>query len=230
MVIEYLPLLAHGAALSLCVMLVSLAVALALGLINALIKLFGPRWLRWLSTGYTTLVRGIPELVIMLLLFFGGEMLVNGVLGLLGLGPLHFNTFISGVLAIGFVFGAYYTETFRGAFLTVERGQLEAAMAYGMRPGQVFRRVLLPQMLSFAIPGINNNWLGLMKASALVSILGLEDMVWLAEQAGRATQKPFLFYFLVALIYMVITAISSWGFSLLARRYALASSTAAGAR
>ena len=229
MVTEYLPLLAQGAALSLCVMLVSLAVALALGLVNALIKLFGPRWLRWVSTGYTTLVRGIPELVIMLLLFFGGEMLVNGALGLLGLGPLRFNTFISGVLAIGFVFGDYYTETFRGAFLTVERGQLEAAMAYGMSPGQVFRRVLLPQMLSFAIPGINNNWLGLMKASALVSILGLEDMVWLAEQAGRATQKPFLFYFLVALIYMAITAISSWGFSRLSRRYALASSNA-GAR
>ncbi|MCS4319205.1 arginine/ornithine transport system permease protein [Serratia sp. BIGb0234] len=229
MVTEYLPLLAQGAALSLCVMLVSLAVALALGLVNALIKLFGPRWLRWVSTGYTTLVRGIPELVIMLLLFFGGEMLVNGALGLLGLGPLRFNTFISGVLAIGFVFGAYYTETFRGAFLTVERGQLEAAMAYGMSPSQVFRRVLLPQMLSFAIPGINNNWLGLMKASALVSILGLEDMVWLAEQAGRATQKPFLFYFLVALIYMAITAISSWGFSRLSRRYALASSNA-GAR
>ena len=229
MVTEYLPLLAQGAALSLCVMLVSLAVALALGLVNALIKLFGPRWLRWVSTGYTTLVRGIPELVIMLLLFFGGEMLVNGALGLLGLGPLRFNTFMSGVLAIGFVFGAYYTETFRGAFLTVERGQLEAAMAYGMSPGQVFRRVLLPQMLSFAIPGINNNWLGLMKASALVSILGLEDMVWLAEQAGRATQKPFLFYFLVALIYMAITAISSWGFSRLSRRYALASSNA-GAR
>ncbi|AMG97714.1 ABC transporter [Serratia liquefaciens] len=229
MATEYLPLLAQGAALSLCVMLVSLAVALALGLVNALIKLFGPRWLRWVSTGYTTLVRGIPELVIMLLLFFGGEMLVNGALGLLGLGPLRFNTFISGVLAIGFVFGAYYTETFRGAFLTVERGQLEAAMAYGMSPGQVFRRVLLPQMLSFAIPGINNNWLGLMKASALVSILGLEDMVWLAEQAGRATQKPFLFYFLVALIYMAITAISSWGFSRLSRRYALASSNA-GAR
>ncbi|MCE9941849.1 arginine ABC transporter permease ArtQ, partial [Serratia liquefaciens] len=82
---------------------------------------------------------------------------------------------------------------------------------------------------SFAIPGINNNWLGLMKASALVSILGLEDMVWLAEQAGRATQKPFLFYFLVALIYMAITAISSWGFSRLSRRYALTSSNA-GAR
>ncbi|SQI39896.1 Histidine transport system permease protein hisQ [Serratia plymuthica] len=179
--------------------------------------------------GYTTLVRGIPELVIMLLLFFGGEMLVNGFLGLLGLGPLRFNTFISGVLAIGFVFGAYYTETFRGAFLTVERGQLEAAMAYGMRPGQVFRRVLLPQMLSFAIPGINNNWLGLMKASRWSrSWAGGHGVA--GGAGGRATQKPFLFYFLVALIYMVITAISSWGFSLLARRYALASSTAAGAR
>ncbi|WP_049127952.1 ABC transporter permease subunit, partial [Klebsiella oxytoca] len=123
----------------------------------------------------------------------------------------------------------YYTETFRGAFLTVDRGQTEAAQAYGMRPWTVFRRVMLPQMLSFAIPGINNNWLGLMKASALVSILGLEDMVWLAEQAGRATQKPFLFYFLVSLIYMVITALSSWLFSRLAKRYALRSSTAGAA-
>lgn len=106
----------------------------------------------------------------MLLLFFGGEMLVNLLLAAVGLGPVRFNTFFSGVLAIGFVFGAYYTETFRGAFLTVDRGQTEAAQAYGMRPWTVFRRVMLPQMLSFAIPGINNNWLGLMKASALVSI------------------------------------------------------------
>lgn len=226
MVADYLPLLLRGAALSLCVMLSSLLVALLLGLINSLIKLFGPPWLRLFSTAYTTLVRGIPELVIMLLLFFGGEMLVNLLLGLVGLGPVCFNTIISGVLAIGFVFGAYYTETFRGAFLTVDRGQTEAAQAYGMRPWTVFRRVMLPQMLSFAIPGINNNWLGLMKASALVSILGLEDMVWLAEQAGRATQKPFLFYFLVSLIYMVITALSSWLFSRLAKRYALRSSTA----
>ncbi|HBU5928963.1 ABC transporter permease [Klebsiella pneumoniae] len=226
MVADYLPLLLRGAGLSLCVMLVSLLVALLLGLVNALMKLLGPRWLRWVSTGYTTLVRGIPELVIMLLLFFGGEMLVNALLGLVGVGPVRFNTFISGVLAIGFVFGAYYSETFRGAFLTVDRGQTEAAEAYGMRPWSVFRLIMLPQMLSFAIPGINNNWLGLMKASALVSILGLEDMVWLAEQAGRATQKTFLFYFLVSLIYMVITALSSWLFSRLAKRYALRSSTA----
>jgi His/Glu/Gln/Arg/opine family amino acid ABC transporter permease subunit len=86
MVADYLPLLLRGAGVSLCVMLVSLLVALLLGLVNALIKLFGPRWLRWFSTGYTTLVRGIPELVIMLLLFFGGEMLVNALLSLVDLG------------------------------------------------------------------------------------------------------------------------------------------------
>lgn len=226
MVAEYLPLLLRGAGLSLSVMLMALLVALLLGMVNALIKLFGPRWLYWLSGTYTTLVRGIPELVIMLLLFFGGEMLVNMLLRLLGFTAIHFNTFISGVLAIGFVFGAYYCETFRGAFLTVERGQTEAAEAYGMRPWLIFRRIMLPQMISFAIPGVNNNWLGLMKSSALISILGLEDMVWLAEQAGRATQKPFLFYFLVSLIYMLITALSSWLFSRLAKRYALRSSTA----
>ena len=96
MVADYLPLLLRGAGVSLCVMLVSLLVALLLGLVNALIKLFGPRWLRWFSTGYTTLVRGIPELVIMLLLFFGGEMLVNALLSLVGLGPVRFNTFIAG--------------------------------------------------------------------------------------------------------------------------------------
>ena len=134
MVADYLPLLLRGAALSLCVMLCSLLVALLLGLINSLVKLFGPPWLRLFSTAYTTLVRGIPELVIMLLLFFGGEMLVNLLLAAVGLGPVRFNTFFSGVLAIGFVFGAYYTETFRGAFLTVDRGQTEAAQAYGMRP------------------------------------------------------------------------------------------------
>ncbi len=131
----------------------------------------------------------------MLLLFFGGEMLVNLLLAAVGLGPVRFNTFFSGVLAIGFVFGAYYTETFRGAFLTVDRGQTEAAQAYGMRPWTVFRRVMLPQMLSFAIPGINNNWLGLMKASALVSILGLggHGMAGRAGRARHAETVPLLF-------------------------------------
>ena len=225
----YGSLIVEGTLATIQLALLSMLLAVTLGLIGASAKLSKQRTLRNLAAGYTTLIRSVPDLVIMLLLFFGGEMLVNLLLGLVGLGPVRFNTFISGVLAIGFVFGAYYTETFRGAFLTVDSGQTEAAQAYGMRPWTVFRRVMLPQMLSFAIPGINNNWLGLMKASALVSILGLEDMVWLAEQAGRATQKPFLFYFLVSLIYMVITALSSWLFSRLAKRYALRSSTAGAA-
>lgn len=220
MVWEYIPLIFQGAWLSLRVMLVSLLVALLLGLLNATIKLFGPAWLKLASNFYTTVIRGIPELVMMLLLFFGGEKLANLLLQSAGFAPIELNKFISGVLTIGFVYGAYYTETFRGAFLAVPRGQLEAGVAYGMNGWQVFRDILFPQMLPFAIPGINNNWLGLMKATALVSILGLEDMVWLTEQAGRATQQPFLFYFLVCLIYLVITASSGWMFRWLKQRYA----------
>lgn len=219
MVWDYIPLIFKGAMISLGVMLSALVVALVLGLMHAVIKLFAPPWLRFISICYTTLVRGIPELVIMLLLFFGGEILVNFVLQGLGFTAVRFNTFFSGVLAIGFVFGAYYTETFRGAFQTVPHGQLEAGAAYGMTPWQIFVLILLPQMLRFAIPGINNNWLGLMKASALVSILGLEDMVWLAEQAGRATQKPFMFYFLVSMVYLAITATSSYIFHRLSQRF-----------
>ncbi|WP_213991805.1 ABC transporter permease subunit [Sodalis sp. dw_96] len=217
---EYLHLMGRGALLSLRVMLTSLAVALVLGFINGVIKLFGPRWLRAISWSYTTIVRGIPELVVMLLMFFGGEMVLNMLLNMLGIGALRFNSFISGVLALGFVFGAYFTETFRGAFQNVDKGQLEAAAAFGMSTGQMCRRILAPQMLAFAIPGINNNWLGLMKASALVSLLGLEDMVWLAEQTGRATHKPFLFYLIVSLIFLSITACSGWFFRYLSRRYA----------
>jgi arginine/ornithine transport system permease protein len=122
MVADYLPLLLRGAALSLCVMLSSLLVALLLGLINSLIKLFGPRGCAWFSTAYTTLVRGIPELVIMLLLFFGGEMLVNAaaVAGRTWAGAFQYLYFRRA--GDWLCFGAYYTETFRGAFLTVDRG------------------------------------------------------------------------------------------------------------
>ncbi|MGR2678663.1 ABC transporter permease [Chromobacterium haemolyticum] len=219
MVASYLPLLLTGAWLSLRVALAALGLALLFGLANACVKLFGPRWLRAASIAYTTVIRGIPELVMMLLLFYGGEKVFNLLLAVLGLPAVEFDKFLAGVLTIGFIFGAYYTETFRSAFLVVPRGQLEAGVAYGMRPWQLFRRILFPQMLRHALPGINNNWLALMKSAALVSLIGLEDMAWLAEQAGRATQMPFLFYFLVCLVYLLFTAASGGVFRWLGLRY-----------
>ncbi|MDN0073764.1 ABC transporter permease subunit [Crenobacter sp. SG2303] len=219
MVSSYLPLILGGALLSLRVALASLLLALLFGLTNASIKLFGPPWLRAVSVTYTTVIRGIPELVMMLLLFFGGEKLFNLGLAALDLPAVEFNKFAAGVLTIGFIYGAYYTETFRSAFLAVPKGQLEAGLAFGMSPWRVFRSILFPQMLRYALPGINNNWLALLKSAALVSLIGLEDMGWLAEQAGRATQQPFLFYFVVCLIYLAITATSGGAFRWLGRRY-----------
>jgi His/Glu/Gln/Arg/opine family amino acid ABC transporter permease subunit len=219
MVSSYFPLLLTGAWLSLRVALASLALALFLGLLNASIKLFGPAWMRACSSAYTTVVRGIPELVLMLLLYFSVEQFFNMVLASLGLGPVEFNKFFAGVLALGFIFGAYFTEAFRGAFLAVPKGQLEAGLAFGMSPLRIFTAILAPQMLRHALPASNNLWLALMKSAALISLIGLEDMVWLAEQAGRATQSPFLFYFVVCIFYLLVTAASGSVFGWLMRRY-----------
>ena len=118
-----------------------------------------------------------------------------------------FVTQLNTVLLI--IFGAYMAETFRGAILAIERGQLEAAYAYGMSPWQVFHRVLFPQMVRHALPGFGNNWLVLLKTTALVSVIGLDDMVRKAGLAAGSTQLPFTFYMAVALIFLAFTAIST---------------------
>lgn len=129
--------------------------------------------------------------------------------------------FIAGVLTMGFIFGAYMAETFRGAILAVEKGQLEAARAYGMSPFLLFRRVLFPQMVRHALPGVGNNWLVLLKTTALVSVIGLDDMVRKAALAAGTTQLPFTFYMAVALIFLVFTAISTTLLKWAERHYAI---------
>ena len=106
---------------------------------------------------------------------------------------IDINPFIAGISTIGFIFGAYMTETFRGAILAVNRGQLEAGYAYGMSGIQVFSRILLPQMVRHALPGFGNNWLVLVKTTALVSIIGLDDMVRKAGMAAGATRNAVYF-------------------------------------
>jgi ABC-type arginine transport system permease subunit len=125
------------------------------------------------------------------------------------------------VLTIGFIFGAYLTETFRGAILAVPRGQMEAATAFGLTRSQALRRILLPQMVRHAIPGFANNWLVMVKATALVSIIGLDDMLHRANMAASATREPFTFYMLIALVYLAITTVSIGLLMLLERRFSL---------
>jgi arginine/ornithine transport system permease protein len=211
--------LLEGLAVTLGVALASLAVACVLGLAGAAAKLSRRPLLAGIASVYTTLIRGVPDLVLMLLVFYGGQVLVNSLAQRLGSdGYVDIDPFIAGVLTIGFIFGAYLTETFRGAFLAVSMGQREAGLAFGMSRWQVLRRITAPQMLRHALPSLSNNWLVLVKSTAIVSLIGLNDMMQKAQQAAGTTREPFVFYAAAALLYLLITSVSELGFGWLDRR------------
>ncbi len=217
---EYRNLLLSGAAVTVQLALASLTLSVLLGLIGASAKLAVNPIFRRTANIYTTLVRGVPDLVLMMLLFYGGQQVVNDLGSATGWWDyVEINQFIAGVWSIGFVFGAYMTETFRGAILAVPRGQIEAGISCGMTPLLIFRRITWPQMVRHALPSFTNNWLVLIKATALVSVIGLHDLVWNASTAGRSVREPFSFMFAVLIIYLILTACSDVGLRWLDRRY-----------
>jgi arginine/ornithine transport system permease protein len=212
----------YGALLTVGVSLAALAVSVLLGLLGAGAKLSGSRSLVALATVYTTVIRGIPELVLMLLVFYGGSIGINHLLELAGTdATLDINPFTAGVLTLGFIYGAYMTETFRGAILAIPRGQFEAAAAFGMGPVQTFLRITAPQMVRYALPGFTNNWLVLIKATALVSLIGLQEMTYLAKQASAATRSPFAFFLFTGALFLVYTWASLTALRRLHARYSL---------
>jgi His/Glu/Gln/Arg/opine family amino acid ABC transporter permease subunit len=217
----YLPAILGGLVLTLQVSAASLAIACVFGLVGATAKLSGNRAARWAAGIYTTLIRGMPELVLMLLIFYGGQMAINRLADAQGWGYIDIPPFAAGVVTIGFIFGAYLTETFRGAILAVPKGQSEAGQAFALTRAQVMFRIVLPQMIRHAIPGFSNNWLIMLKASALVSLIGLNDMVNRAGLAAASTREPFTFYMAVAAIYLVLTSVSIFLLSRLEARFSL---------
>ena len=207
--------------------LLSMAVAIALGLIGAACRLSPLKWLALMGETYATVIRGIPDLVLILLIFYGGQDMVNRIAPLVGYDDyIDINPFVAGVGTLGFIYGAYLSETFRGAFMAIPKGQGEAGMAYGMSPLRVFFRILVPQMIRLAIPGFTNNWLVLIKATALISLVGLQDMMARAKSAGDATREPFTYILLAAVIYLVITSVSLLVLRYLERRYSVGVKTA----
>jgi len=211
-----------GAWLTLQLALSSMALAIVLGLIGVALRLSSVRWLAWLGDLYSTVIRGIPDLVLILLIFYGGQDIINRVAPLLGYEDyIDLNPLIAGIGTLGFIFGAYLSETFRGAFLGIPKGQAEAGVAYGMSNRQVFFRIQVPQMIRLAIPGFTNNWLVLTKATALISVVGLQDMMFKAKQAADATREPFTFFLAVAALYLVLTSISLLALKYLERRYSV---------
>jgi arginine/ornithine transport system permease protein len=217
----YLPSILDGAVLTLEVAGVSLVVSVVLGFIGAMCKLSSSKPLVWLAEFYSTVIRGVPDLVWMFMLFFGGQMLINDIATRLGAPAVDINPFLAGVLTIGFIFGAYMTETFRGAIMAVPKGQMEAGLAYGMAPLRVFFRITLPQMVRFALPSFSNNWLVLVKSTALVSVIGLNDMMYKADTAKSVTQEPFTVYMVVGGLYLLITTVSILGLNWLDKRYSM---------
>ena len=217
---EYRYLLLSGTVVTVQLAVGSLILSVALGLAGASAKLAHNPISNRFASAYTTLVRGVPDLVLMMLLFYGGQQIVNDLGTVTGWWDyLEIDQFIAGIGSIGFVFGAYMTETFRGAILAIPRGQIEAGISCGMTNLTIFRRITWPQMVRHALPGFTNNWLVLIKATALVSVIGLHDLVWNASTAGRSVREPFTFMFAVLLIYLALTAISDIGLRWLDRRY-----------
>ena len=163
----------QGALVTLELALSSVVLAVLIGLAGAGAKLSSNRPLALVFEGYTTLIRGVPDLVLMLLIFYGLQIALNSVTDALGMAQFDIDPMIAGIITLGFIYGAYFTETFRGAYLAVPKGHIEAATAFGFSGGQTFRSILFPAMMRYALPGIGNNWQVILKATALVSLLGL---------------------------------------------------------
>jgi len=198
-----------GTLLTIELALASLLVGIFLGLLTATAKLSRNRFNRSLAHIYTEVVRGIPEMLVVLVVFFGASLLMQTIAGWFNYHDyIEVNAFVAGVFALGLVFGAFSSEIFRGAFLAVPKGQLEAATACGMTSWQVFHRIRLPQMWRFAIPGLGNLWMVLLKDTSLISIIALDELLRWSKVAAETTKQPFTFYLVAAGIYLCLTILS----------------------
>jgi len=202
-------LLLEGAGQTVLVGLASMVIAMVLGLFGAWGRLSRSKTAQTLAGLYTTIIRGVPELVIILLVYYGVPTLIQDIGEAIGIDTvIDFNPFLAGVATIGFIYGAFSTEVFRGSFLAIPKGQMEAARALGMSRVQGFFRIMLPQMWRFALPGLGNVWMVLIKATALVSVIQLPELMRNADIASRSTKLPFSCYFAASLLYLGITIVS----------------------
>lgn len=204
-------LLLSGSWMTVQLALTSLVFGLMLGLLGAAAKLSKSRVARGIATGYTTVVRGIPELLLVLALYFGGSQLLMLIAGLFQDEPSYIEVapFVAGVAALSIAFGAYSTEVFRMAMLEIPKGQSEAAYAIGMGRVQTFFRIILPQLWRLALPGLGNLFQVLLKDTALVSVVGLNELMRQAKIGAEATKEPFTFYMAAAVLYLVLTLIAT---------------------
>jgi len=202
--------LVDGTLVTVEIFLLSLVLGLIIGLVAAMAKL-SRRWiLRKAANLYSDLIRGLPELLTILLVYFGVPIVIARLLSALKIDfYLEVNPLVGGVVALGLYFGAYAAEIFRGAILSVPKGQIEAAEAFALNSAQTLRRIVLPQAWRIALPGLGNMTLALMKNTALVSVIGLDELMRKTSMATAYTHQPFTFYFTASLIYLGLTVVIS---------------------
>jgi His/Glu/Gln/Arg/opine family amino acid ABC transporter permease subunit len=182
----------------------ALFLGLAVGLLGALLESIPNKWLRYIAASFIFIVRGLPELLVLFFIYFG---LTAGLTQLLN-HYVEVSAFAAGVIALGLIFGAYASQVFRGAFMTLDYGQIEAGKVLGLSKAQLFLRIQLPQAWRHALPGLSNLWLILLKDTAIVTLIGLNDMMNEAKLAATTNHQPFTYYLLAALIYLLITTLS----------------------
>ncbi|MFG3452334.1 MULTISPECIES: ABC transporter permease [Pseudomonadaceae] len=212
------PALIAGTWMTIQLALAALALGLVLGLLGALAKTSPFVTLRWVGGTYSTIVRGVPELLWVLLIYFGTISLIRGIGEIFGIENLALSPFAAGTIALGLCFGAYATEVFRGALLAIPKGHREAGLALGLGKRRIFLKLILPQMWRLALPGLGNLFMILMKDTALVSVIGLEEIMRTSQIAVTASKEPFTFFVVAACIYLGLTVIAMTGMYFLERR------------
>lgn len=211
--------LLSGAWVTISIALATLPFGLALGLAIAVMKRSRSYLPRAFATLYTTIFRGVPELLTLYVIYFGIQILLQKLWAAVGLpGQFEMSPFLAGMVALGVVLSAFSAEVWLGALNSIQKGQREAASALGLSPWQSFRLVVFPQLMRVALPGLGNNWMVLLKETSLVSVITLQDTMFIATRANVVTKEPFLFFGIAALIYLFFSGISAWGLDRLEAR------------
>lgn len=198
--------------MTLAVAFSSMFLAILFGLLGVIGKKSNNKLIVFLVDSYILIVRGVPELITILLVYYGVPILVANISQSLGY-PIQLNLspFIAGFITIGFIYGAFATEVFRGAFNAIDIGQIEAARSIGFSKKQTWMRIELPQAMRYALPGLANIWMVLIKATALISVISLYEIINYARVAVNNTSLPFTFYFAVSCVFLLITILSILG-------------------
>jgi polar amino acid transport system permease protein len=225
---DYLGLLAYGPTgwgdeilagtwLTVRLAVATLPLGLALGFLVALARRSRSALLRGFAETFSTVFRGLPELLTLFIVFYGGQMALQAVVSSFSDGTVEANAFLAGMLALGLVFAAYASEVFTAAFNAISRGQWEGAASIGLNRWQTLGLVILPQLVRLALPGLANLWLLLLKDTALVSVIALNDLLRMTSVAVGSTREPFFFYFVACMIYLLLSIISSFGINAVER-------------